>query len=197
MKSGFYGAPKDPSDPPPSLKPSERSRAIDIFAILNPSAPPRISYRSVSGGLTTFLQLEIAVKLKLLHAHEVWHFVFTTHVNYTHSSDIFRLNPKLVRNSSLWTVYSLSCSPQRVMGVNIYSYENNWLSARHLLCRKYVKDIASNHTGDCDEDPALRNFERFLSKASERNDLGFISKGVSASGGHWLASDGVLQPFMA
>ncbi len=70
VKSGFYDAPKAPSDPPPSFDPSDRSRAIDIFAILNPSAPPRISYGSVSGGLTTFLQLEIAVKLQLLHAPE-------------------------------------------------------------------------------------------------------------------------------
>ena len=72
VKSGFYGAPKDPSDPPPSFDPSDRSRAIDIFASLNPSAPPRISYQSVSGGLTTFLQLEIAVKRQLLYAPEVW-----------------------------------------------------------------------------------------------------------------------------
>ena len=69
VKSGFYGASKDPSDPPPS---SDRSRAIDIFAILNPPAPSRISYQSVSNDLTTFLQLEIAVKRQLLCAPEVW-----------------------------------------------------------------------------------------------------------------------------
>ena len=83
------------------------------------------------------------------------------------------------------------------MSVNIHSYENNWPSARHLLCRKYVKDVASDHTGDWDEDPALRNFERFLSKASERIDLGFIPKGVSTSAGHWLASNGMLHLFLA
>ena len=71
VKSGFYGALKDPTDAPYSSILSSRSRAIDIFAILSPSAPPRISYRSVPGGLTTSSQLQDAVELKLLHAHEV------------------------------------------------------------------------------------------------------------------------------
>ena len=79
--------------------------------------------------------------------------------------------------------------------INIESYENNWIFARSLLCRKYVKDVPPEASGVCWEDPDLMKFELFLNAAAKRNDLSFISRGLSTCDGKLLASKGL--PFLA
>ncbi len=77
---------------------------------------------------------------------------------------------------------------------NTDSYENNWSFARSLLCRKYVKDVLPEASGVAFEDPDLMKFELFLNAAAKRNDLSFISRGLSTCDGKLLASKGVASP---
>ena len=74
----------------------------------------------------------------------------------------------------------------------LISYENNWHFARSLLCRKYVKDVLPDSSGVCFEDPDLMKFELFLNAASKRNDLSFISRGLSSYDGKLLTSKGLV-----
>lgn len=66
VESYFYADPPIAEDAPKMGRPSGQSRAIDIFAVLNPTAPPRISYVS-SGWVTTASQLETAIRQPLLN----------------------------------------------------------------------------------------------------------------------------------
>ncbi|KAL9138175.1 MAG: hypothetical protein Q9175_000599 [Cornicularia normoerica] len=180
VESIFYSEPAKPQNAPETRQSSGRSRAIDIFLTRNPPAPARISY-SENPKLATASRLVDIIKKPLLDS--------TVYAENAPTS-----KGKLLTMNSL--PHQVSCLWIGSNRFNNDSYENNWTFARSLLCRKYVKDVLPEASGVCYEDPDLMKFEWFLNAAAKRNDLSFISMGLSTCDGKLLASkDRLLYTF--